>query len=130
MCSHLRRDLGFLCCSFLGFLDRSVSRAMGCFFDCFKVRDDRHRPRSHLVSSDPSSSKYRVCFRSPFSVLFLDFVIRFCSVFEEFGEMKSGGKFIPLFLEKILCGICFYRLFVSWVSLGLISLCSLALLVC
>ncbi|XP_038880779.1 protein JASON-like [Benincasa hispida] len=72
MCSQLRRELGFLSWSLVGFLDRSVSRAMGCFFDCFKVRDDRHRPRSHLVSESPCS-KYRapVVARNQLSSLFL-----------------------------------------------------------
>lgn len=63
ICSQLRRELGFLCRSLVGFLDRSVSRAMGCFLDCFKVRDDRHRRRPYLVS-DPSCSKLGVRFRS------------------------------------------------------------------
>ncbi|XP_031739890.1 protein JASON isoform X2 [Cucumis sativus] len=84
MCSHLRRELGFFCWSFVGFLDRSVSRAMGCFFDCFKVRDDRHRPRSHLLS-DPPCSKYGepVVARNQLSSLFLS---------EDSPKKDSGSK--------------------------------------
>ncbi|XP_024180316.1 protein JASON isoform X3 [Rosa chinensis] len=50
------RELGFVCRSVLRFLDRSVAGAMGCFFGCFRDRDDRHlRSRPHLVSQ-PSRS--------------------------------------------------------------------------
>ncbi|KAL0546860.1 hypothetical protein IC582_016778 [Cucumis melo] len=87
MCSQLRRELGFFCWSLVGFLDRSVSRAMGCFFDCFKVRDDRHRPRSHLVS-EPPCSKYRapVVARNQLSSLFLS------EENEESPKKDSGSK--------------------------------------
>ncbi|XP_023553555.1 protein JASON-like isoform X2 [Cucurbita pepo subsp. pepo] len=87
MCAQLRCKLGFLCRSLVGFLDRSVSRAMGCFFDCFKVRDDRHRPRAHLVS-DPSCSKYRapVVARNKLSSLFLS------EENEDFPRNDSGSK--------------------------------------
>ncbi|XP_022985308.1 protein JASON-like isoform X3 [Cucurbita maxima] len=87
MCAQLRYKLGFLCRSLVGFLDRSVSRAMGCFFDCFKVRDDRHRPRAHLVS-DPSCSKYRapVVARNKLSSLFLS------EENEDFSRNDSGSK--------------------------------------
>lgn len=54
------RDLGFVfvCRSVLGFIDRTISAAMGCFIGCFRVRDDRHhrnRSQPHLVveSSQP-----------------------------------------------------------------------------
>ncbi|XP_022931535.1 protein JASON-like isoform X3 [Cucurbita moschata] len=87
MCAQLRCKLGFLCRSLVGFLDRSVSRAMGCFFDCFKVRDDRHRHRAHLVS-DPSCSKYRapVVARNKLSSLFLS------EENEDFSRNDSGSK--------------------------------------
>ncbi|KAB1209666.1 hypothetical protein CJ030_MR6G029209 [Morella rubra] len=55
--SSLKRDLGFLCRSSLRFLDRSVSRAMGCFFACFRIRDDGRRPPSHFVSGSATASK-------------------------------------------------------------------------
>ncbi|XP_062105710.1 protein JASON isoform X2 [Humulus lupulus] len=53
ICPLLNRDLGFVCRSVLGFLDRSIAGAMGCFIACFRVRDDRHhrqRSQPHLVS--------------------------------------------------------------------------------
>ncbi|XP_030484860.2 protein JASON isoform X1 [Cannabis sativa] len=57
ICSLLNRDLRLVCRSVLGYLDRSIAGAMGCFIACFRVRDDRqshnhHRQRSqpHLVS--------------------------------------------------------------------------------
>ncbi|CAN1850854.1 Protein JASON [Linum perenne] len=52
--SSLKREVGFICRSLFGFLDLSVSSAMACFFNCFRVGDDdsigiRHR-RTQLVS--------------------------------------------------------------------------------
>ncbi|KAM5580103.1 protein JASON [Rosa sericea] len=65
------RELGFVCRSVLRFLDRSVAGAMGCFFGCFRVRDDRHlRSRPHLVSQ-PSRSGALVS-QNRLSSLFLD----------------------------------------------------------
>lgn len=46
-----------MCRSVVGFLDRSVSRAMGCFFGCFRIKDDRHHARPHLVSDSTTRSK-------------------------------------------------------------------------
>ncbi|KAG7031109.1 Protein JASON [Cucurbita argyrosperma subsp. argyrosperma] len=98
MCSQLRRELGFLCRCFIGFLDRSVSSAMGCFFDCFKVRDERHRSRGHFVS-DPSCSKYRapVVARNHLSTLFLS------EENEDSPRRDSGSKSIgsPRYIKEL-----------------------------
>lgn len=53
ICSLLNRDLGFVCRSVLGFLDRSITAAMGCFIACFRVRDDRHHHQNHRHRSQP-----------------------------------------------------------------------------
>lgn len=85
LCSLLDRELGLLCRSVLRFLDRSVSGAMGCFFGCFRVKDDRHlRSRPHLVSqSSRNNQTVRFQFGSRENVsssqcLFL----LFCELFE------------------------------------------------
>ncbi|XP_023894470.2 protein JASON isoform X3 [Quercus suber] len=65
-------ELGLVCRSVVGFLDRSVSRAMGCFFACFRVKDDHHhRHRPHLVSSDPTKPTETVISQNPLASLFL-----------------------------------------------------------
>ncbi|KAL4622190.1 hypothetical protein ACB092_06G279800 [Castanea dentata] len=65
-------ELGLVCGSVVGFLDRSVSRAMGCFFACFRVKDDRHhRHRPHLVSSDPTKPTETVISQNRLASLFL-----------------------------------------------------------
>ncbi|CAN0897450.1 Protein JASON [Linum grandiflorum] len=54
--SSFKCDVGFICRSLLGFLDLSVSSAMACLFNCFRVRaDDSFRSRRHpqLVSPAP-----------------------------------------------------------------------------
>ncbi|KAL7185164.1 hypothetical protein ACSBR2_027155 [Camellia fascicularis] len=58
-------------CGFLGFMSQSI-RAMGCFFGCFRIRDDRRHPQTHLVS-EPLPSKLRepVVSRNPLSSLLL-----------------------------------------------------------
>ncbi|KAK3183364.1 hypothetical protein Dsin_030650 [Dipteronia sinensis] len=43
ICRLLNREIRCICISVVRFLDRSVSSAMGCFFGCFRVRDDRSR---------------------------------------------------------------------------------------
>ncbi|GMN54994.1 hypothetical protein TIFTF001_024109 [Ficus carica] len=75
ICSLLNRDLGFVCRSVLGFLDRSISTAMGCFIGCFRVRDDRRhgtRSQPHLVadSSHPKLTE-AVISQNRLSSLFL-----------------------------------------------------------
>ncbi|KAK4578012.1 hypothetical protein RGQ29_028230 [Quercus rubra] len=65
-------ELGLVCRSVVGFLDRSVSRAMGCFFACFRVKDDHHhRHRPHLVSSDPTKPTETVLSQNRLASLFL-----------------------------------------------------------
>nr|XP_023894470.1 protein JASON isoform X3 [Quercus suber]POE58429.1 protein jason [Quercus suber] len=65
-------ELGLVCRSVVGFLDRSVSRAMGCFFACFRVKDDHHhRHRPHLVSSDPTKPTETVISQNLLASLFL-----------------------------------------------------------
>lgn len=50
------REIGRACRLVVRFLDVTVSRAMGCFFGCFRIRDDRARishttrPNKHTVS--------------------------------------------------------------------------------
>lgn len=52
ICAPLNRELGLAFRSFLGFLDRSLGFAMGCFFVCLRARDGgggggrRHLPQS------------------------------------------------------------------------------------
>ncbi|KAM1113159.1 hypothetical protein ACFX13_046800 [Malus domestica] len=61
LCSLLKRGIGHLCRYALRFLDRSISRAMGCFFGCFRVKDDRHlRCRPHLVSQSSRNPQTEV----------------------------------------------------------------------
>ncbi|XP_059451538.1 protein JASON-like isoform X1 [Corylus avellana] len=52
--SLLKRELASACRSVVWFLESSVSKGMGCFFACFRIRDDRHRPRPHLASRSAS----------------------------------------------------------------------------
>lgn len=60
----MKRNLSPLCRSVLRFIDISVCRAMACFLDCFRARDDRST--SNLVSH-PSLANSRVIL----SLLFL-----------------------------------------------------------
>ncbi|XP_009356597.2 protein JASON isoform X2 [Pyrus x bretschneideri] len=61
LCSLLKRGIGHLCRYALRFLDRSISRVMGCFFGCFRVKDDRHlRSRPHLVSQSSRNPQTEV----------------------------------------------------------------------
>ncbi|XVE78532.1 hypothetical protein DITRI_Ditri13aG0152700 [Diplodiscus trichospermus] len=71
ICDFVNRELGLgiIAGSALRFLDQTVSRAMGCFFGCFRVRDDRSRP--HLVAS-PSKSTECAVSRNRLSSLFLE----------------------------------------------------------
>nr|XP_011467606.1 PREDICTED: uncharacterized protein LOC101295444 [Fragaria vesca subsp. vesca] len=79
------RELGFVCRSVLRFLDRSLAGAMGCFFGCFRVRDDRHlRSRPNLVSH--SSRSGAVVSQNRLASLFLD---------QEKGESPSRDKESP-----------------------------------
>ncbi|XP_048328258.2 protein JASON [Ziziphus jujuba] len=78
LCSLLNRDLGSVCRSVVGFLDRSISRAMGCFFGCFRDKDDRrhhdhhhrHRCRANLVSETSRSIPTEVVSQNRLSSLF------------------------------------------------------------
>ncbi|KAJ0236058.1 Protein JASON [Hirschfeldia incana] len=47
----MKRNLSLLCRSALGFIDVSACRAMACFLDCFRGRDDRSSSRSSLADS-------------------------------------------------------------------------------
>ncbi|OAY57337.1 protein JASON isoform X2 [Manihot esculenta] len=65
VCALLKREIGLILKSVLRFIDRSVSRAMGFLFGCFRARDDRRGP--HLVShssrpklNEPVVSKNRL----------------------------------------------------------------------
>ncbi|XP_050382565.1 protein JASON [Argentina anserina] len=79
------RELGFVCRSVLRLLDRSVAGAMGCFFGCFRFRDDRHlRSRPHLVSQ--SSRSGAVVSQNRLASLFLD---------QEKGESPSRDRESP-----------------------------------
>ncbi|KAK6238505.1 hypothetical protein QUC31_003974 [Theobroma cacao] len=71
VCCFLNGELGLgiITRSVVRFLDQTVCRAMGCFFGCFRVRDDRSRP--HLVSSSSKSTERGVS-RNRLSSLFLD----------------------------------------------------------
>ncbi|KAJ9147129.1 hypothetical protein P3X46_029324 [Hevea brasiliensis] len=70
ICALLKREIGLICKSVLRFIYRSVSRAMGCFFGCFRVRDDRRGP--HLVChSSRSKSTEAVVSKNRLSALFL-----------------------------------------------------------
>ncbi|KAB2610865.1 hypothetical protein D8674_018897 [Pyrus ussuriensis x Pyrus communis] len=61
LCSLLKRGLGNLCRSALRFLDRLISRAMGCFFGCFRDKDDCHlRSRPQLVSQSSRNPQTEV----------------------------------------------------------------------
>ncbi|RDX83234.1 Protein JASON, partial [Mucuna pruriens] len=48
----LRRVLGFL----LRFFSRSFTKAMGCFFGCFRIRDNRRIHTSQLISASTLST--------------------------------------------------------------------------
>ncbi|XP_041005953.1 protein JASON-like [Juglans microcarpa x Juglans regia] len=50
------RELGFTCISVARFLEISISRAMGCFFACFRTNEGRHRAPPHLVSTSATAS--------------------------------------------------------------------------
>ncbi|XP_022759900.1 protein JASON isoform X2 [Durio zibethinus] len=84
VCDLLNRELGLgiITRSLVRFLDRTVCRAMGCFFGCFRDRDDRSRP--HIVSS--SKSTERAVSRNRLSSLFLD---------EEKGDYPSNDLESP-----------------------------------
>ncbi|GLU04001.1 hypothetical protein SLE2022_211680 [Rubroshorea leprosula] len=76
----LNRQLGFIARSFLRFLEKFVSRTMGCFFGCFRVRGDTSRPQFVSAASTRSKSTERVVSRNRLSSLFLD-------------EEKGGSRF-------------------------------------
>ncbi|XP_065852395.1 protein JASON isoform X2 [Euphorbia lathyris] len=48
ICAFLNRLIRLLCRSVLRYIDRSLSRVMGCLLGCFRTKDDRRRP--HIVS--------------------------------------------------------------------------------
>ncbi|XWS30905.1 hypothetical protein CRYUN_Cryun23aG0031500 [Craigia yunnanensis] len=87
VCDYLNRELrlGIITRSVVRFLDQTVSRAMGCFFGCFGVRDDQSRSRPHLVSSSSKSTE-RAVSRNRLSSLFLD---------EEKGDYPSNDLRSP-----------------------------------
>ncbi|KAJ4839351.1 hypothetical protein Tsubulata_008291 [Turnera subulata] len=56
MSRWLKREITAICITVVRCLDTSVSRAMGCFFDCFRVRPDRSsrsKPPPPLSPSPP-----------------------------------------------------------------------------
>ncbi|GMI69069.1 JASON [Hibiscus trionum] len=75
VCGFLDRELGLgtITRSVVRFLDHTVCSAMGCFFRCFGVRNDR--PRPHLVSSFSKSAE-RAVSRDRLSSLFVDDVLK------------------------------------------------------
>ncbi|XP_002530206.3 protein JASON isoform X2 [Ricinus communis] len=56
ICALFKRELKSICRSVVRYIDISVSRAMGCFFGCFRIRDDHHRRPPNLVVSDSTRS--------------------------------------------------------------------------
>ncbi|GMJ16114.1 JASON [Hibiscus trionum] len=72
VCGFMNRELGLgtITRSVVRFLDQTVCRAMGCFFQCFGVRNDRSR-RPHLLSSFSKSTE-RAVSRDRLSSLFVD----------------------------------------------------------
>ncbi|KAL0697384.1 hypothetical protein Bca4012_053506 [Brassica carinata] len=63
----MKRNLSLLCRSALRFIDVSACRAMACFLNCFRGRDDRSSSRSSLSSSkrgQESQSHLSALFRS------------------------------------------------------------------
>ncbi|XP_011026221.1 PREDICTED: uncharacterized protein LOC105126897 isoform X2 [Populus euphratica] len=58
ICASLKREIGLILGKVLRFLFRSFLRAMGCFFTCFRTKDDRfNRSRPHGISSDSLRSE-------------------------------------------------------------------------
>ncbi|KAL9358914.1 hypothetical protein Peur_047037 [Populus x canadensis] len=56
--ASLKREIRLILGKVLRFLFRSFLRAMGCFFTCFRTKDDRsNRSRPHAISSDFLRSK-------------------------------------------------------------------------
>lgn len=94
ICASLKREIGLILGKVLRFLFRSFLRAMGCFFTCFRTKDDRsNRSRPHAISSDSLRSK-------PTLVIFLFFSSTFCFVPRKYIFLKAGKKrFFSLFLE-------------------------------
>ncbi|KDO40899.1 hypothetical protein CISIN_1g038585mg, partial [Citrus sinensis] len=62
------REIGRVCRLVVRFLDVTVSRAMGCFFGCFRIRDDRARI-SHTTR--PNKHTEAVISKNRLSSLFL-----------------------------------------------------------
>ncbi|GAV90601.1 hypothetical protein CFOL_v3_34010 [Cephalotus follicularis] len=59
ICRLLSREVEIFCRSVVRFVDTSVSRAMGCFFGCFRIRDD-HRSRTNRFNQEAVTSKNRL----------------------------------------------------------------------
>lgn len=99
LCSLVNRYLGFVCRSAVGFLDRTISRAMGCFFGCFRIRDGHHRHHHHgnrfrsNLYSESLPSKPPVCSGD------LTFSLEFIN-----------KKFFWFFFHVIFLVLCFYFL--------------------
>ncbi|XP_050230485.1 protein JASON [Mercurialis annua] len=60
ICELLNREIKLIFRSVFTYLDTSVSRAMGCFFGCFRITDDgddhqRRRRHPHLVANSARS---------------------------------------------------------------------------
>ncbi|XP_061342777.1 protein JASON [Gastrolobium bilobum] len=61
----VKRGLGFM----LRFFFRSFTRAMGCFFACFRIRDNRPLPKHHLISTSSRSTDGLISRNRLFSLL-------------------------------------------------------------
>ncbi|CAI0449145.1 unnamed protein product [Linum tenue] len=86
----LQPEIGSICRTLLGYLDLSVSRAMACFFDCFRVKDDGLGSAGHqnpqLVSPARSARPTEaMASKNRLSALFL-------SEEEEDSPATSGNK--------------------------------------
>lgn len=109
----MKRNLSLMCRSVLRFIDLSVCRAMACFLDCFRARDNRST--SNLVShSSIANSRVILSLLLLFRIFSLHDLVHFgvnlaaTMIVEEIDPSLIDHIPCLISLSWILCMICWF----------------------